>query len=161
MKLAESLDRLGGWLSGLAVRGWMILGLVGLAFAFVTLRTSPAALAIGLGGTLLAQQALAMLVAGVQSLANAMVAFKQIAPLYHAAARQDGTNHSGRLAIRQLGNGAYEQRRESIENPEVIVARELDFRYRNEGPLILEGCNLQSHRGDRVLLEGPSGGGKS
>jgi ATP-binding cassette subfamily B protein len=35
------------------------------------------------------------------------------------------------------------------------------FRYREKGEPILRKCNLQIRRGDRVLLEGPSGGGKS
>jgi ATP-binding cassette subfamily B protein len=41
------------------------------------------------------------------------------------------------------------------------VARELHFRYREGGRPVLEGCSLEIHAGDRLLLEGPSGGGKS
>src|SRR5262249_54002222 len=45
--------------------------------------------------------------------------------------------------------------------PTVLEAHELVFRYRDRGAPVLQGCNLQIRDGDRLLLEGPSGGGKS
>lgn len=44
---------------------------------------------------------------------------------------------------------------------ELIEARDLRFRYRVDGPLALDGVTLRVHRGDQILLEGASGGGKS
>ena len=35
------------------------------------------------------------------------------------------------------------------------------FRYRDHGQPVLQGCSLRIRQGDRMLLEGPSGGGKS
>jgi ATP-binding cassette subfamily B protein len=35
------------------------------------------------------------------------------------------------------------------------------FRYQNRGEPVLRGCSLRLCHGDRLLLEGPSGGGKS
>jgi ATP-binding cassette subfamily B protein len=35
------------------------------------------------------------------------------------------------------------------------------FRYRDRGEPVLRGCNLNIVSGDRLVLEGPSGGGKS
>jgi ABC-type bacteriocin/lantibiotic exporter with double-glycine peptidase domain len=49
----------------------------------------------------------------------------------------------------------------SNEASTVIEARELGFRYRGRGAPVLRGCNLRVRAGDRLLLEGPSGGGKS
>jgi ABC-type bacteriocin/lantibiotic exporter with double-glycine peptidase domain len=40
-------------------------------------------------------------------------------------------------------------------------AHELAFRYHNRSAPVLQCCNLCIHIGDRLLLEGPSGGGKS
>ncbi len=41
------------------------------------------------------------------------------------------------------------------------VARDLTFRYRKTGHPVLDSLSRRIDRGDRVLLEGPSGGGKS
>src|SRR5262249_12603507 len=39
--------------------------------------------------------------------------------------------------------------------------RDVGFRYQGRAEPVLTGCALDVRRGDRVLLEGPSGGGKS
>jgi ATP-binding cassette subfamily B protein len=43
----------------------------------------------------------------------------------------------------------------------VVEADRLFFRYRKEGRQALQGLTMTVHRGDRILLEGPSGGGKT
>jgi ABC-type bacteriocin/lantibiotic exporter with double-glycine peptidase domain len=43
----------------------------------------------------------------------------------------------------------------------VLEAHDLVFRYRERGAPVLRGCSLRLWPGDRLLLEGPSGGGKS
>jgi ABC-type bacteriocin/lantibiotic exporter with double-glycine peptidase domain len=43
----------------------------------------------------------------------------------------------------------------------VLEAHDLVFRYRERGAPVLRGCSLRLCPGDRLLLEGPSGGGKS
>ncbi len=69
-----------------------------------------------------------------------------------------------RLAIdasepRAPANGtAAEQSRDSEF---ILDARQIAYRYAGRGQAVLRGCNLRVARGDRVLLEGPSGGGKS
>lgn len=50
---------------------------------------------------------------------------------------------------------------ELLEGVPLIEGRGLTFRYREGGRAILSGCNLAIYHGDRLLLEGPSGGGKS
>jgi ATP-binding cassette, subfamily B, bacterial len=42
-----------------------------------------------------------------------------------------------------------------------LTVRDLNFRHLNRRELALEACNLEIRRGERLLLEGPSGGGKS
>ena len=41
------------------------------------------------------------------------------------------------------------------------MARDLTFRFRPQGRPVLQDCALQIFPGDRLLLEGPSGGGKT
>jgi ABC-type bacteriocin/lantibiotic exporter with double-glycine peptidase domain len=43
----------------------------------------------------------------------------------------------------------------------LLTAREITFRYRQHGQPVLDRCNLEVRQGDRLLVEGPSGGGKS
>jgi len=43
----------------------------------------------------------------------------------------------------------------------ILLAKDLNFRYREHGRLALQDCSLEIHPGDRLLLEGPSGGGKT
>ena len=58
LALARAMDRRVALLLALVPRGWCVLGLIGLAPAFVSGQSAPAALAVGLGGTLLAYRAL-------------------------------------------------------------------------------------------------------
>jgi hypothetical protein len=67
----------------------IVLGLLGLAPAFVAGRGSLAALAIGLGGMLLAYRALHKLATGLWHLAGAAIAWEQVAPLFKAAVRPE------------------------------------------------------------------------
>src|SRR5262249_18064645 len=67
LQLSEQMDRMASLLLGLVPRGWMVLGLGGLAWSFVVVQSTPAKLAIGLGGTLLALQAWTRFVRGVHS----------------------------------------------------------------------------------------------
>ena len=57
--------------------------------------------------------------------------------------------------VGRLGGGARGERGALIE------ARALGFRYPGRPEPVLADCALEIRRGDRVLLEGPSGGGKS
>jgi ATP-binding cassette subfamily B protein len=158
LKLSENLDRIGVQLNALVLRGWLILGLAGMAFTFVTAPDSPVELAISLGGVILALQALTNLVTGVQSIVGAMLAWSQVAPLFQAATRQDSQPQD----ILALAPGASSVNvAPTGEKQAVLVARDLVFRYRQHGPPVLRECSLQIHQGERLLLQGPSGGGKS
>jgi len=71
LELARRRDRTAAWLLALVPRGWLLLGLLSLAPAFLTGSGTPVALAIGLGGLLLAYEALRKLAIGLWHLAGA------------------------------------------------------------------------------------------
>ena len=142
---SAAMDRGICLLTGVLPRSWLLLGIAALAPAFLDERPSQAALAISLGSILLAWQALRRLTSGLANLSGALIAWGQVAPLFHAA--RSGANGS---AVAATGGGAV-----------VVDARNLTFQYDGQGRRVLDGVDLQIRRGDWVLLEGESGGGKS
>jgi ABC-type multidrug transport system fused ATPase/permease subunit len=142
-----AMDQATARLAAIVPRGWLILGLLGLTPAFFRGVDSPARIAIAVGGILLAYRAWKRLAAGAWQLAGAAVAWQRTSVLFNAAARPDwpGWLH----AIDPAGSGP------------VIETRDLVFRYRAGAEPVLRGVDLQIASGDRVVLEGASGGGKS
>jgi ATP-binding cassette subfamily B protein len=143
LERSAAMDRTVAWLIAVVPRGWLFLGLLGLAPA------------VGLRGLLLAYWALHKLATGMWHLAGAAIAWEQVAPLFHAAARPEVVGAPA-FALTPLSDGTG-----SNGSTTVLEAHKLVFRYRDRGASVQRGCNLQIRAGDRLLLEGPSGGGKS
>jgi len=116
---------------------------------------------------LLASRALGTLAGGVGALTATLVAWRRVAPLFHAAAREDDAVGAADLAPAAPQRRAAEQA--SLEDKDgssgdampVLEAHDLVFRYRDHGEPVLRGCSLVVPPGARLLLEGPSGGGKT
>jgi ATP-binding cassette, subfamily B, bacterial len=147
LRSSQAMDRSTARLTALVPRGWLILGLLGLAPAFMRGVDSPAPIAIAVGGILLAYRAWRRLSAGAWQLAGAGVAWQRTSVLFNAAARQE---LSGSLNAPEPGPAS-----------PVIEARDLTFRYSDRTQPVLREANLRINAGDRVVLEGASGGGKS
>jgi ATP-binding cassette subfamily B protein len=107
-------------------------------------------LAIAVGGVLLAYRAFRRIASGLWNLTEAAIAWRQVAPLFDAAARAEPPG-SPALAVMASAE----------QHEAVIEARDITFRYRDRAEPVLHRCNLSIAAGDRLLLEGPSGGGKS
>ena len=134
--------------------GWMMAGLAGLAPAFVAGGASPGMLAISLGGIMVAQRALGGIAGGLAGIARASIAWSQVAEFFHAARSEKSPQPF--LTSGQMGaNGDH------ARDAALVDANGLSFRYQAGGEPVLKGLDLTIHRGDRILLEGASGGGKS
>ena len=155
LELARAVDRSTAVLLALVPRGWMILGVLGLAPALLTSTIGPAGLAINLAGVLLAASAYKKLATGLWHGAGALIAWQQVAPLFHAAARPDLATSPALLQMPAAGAGI------PRETSPLLEAHDLVFRYRERGASVLRDCNMRLWPGERLLLEGPSGGGKS
>jgi ATP-binding cassette subfamily B protein len=132
--------------------GWVIVGLIGLVPAFVgDLQVSSTAIAISLGGILFAQRAFGGIAAGLTAVGRAWVAWNQVAPMFHAA--RNKTSSQSYVTLEQLENA-------TIKTP-LIDAQALSFAYPSSNETVIEGTDLVIAHGDRILLEGASGGGKS
>jgi ATP-binding cassette subfamily B protein len=139
----------------LATRGWGLVGLVGLVPAIIMPQTSRGALALALGGVLLAQKALSQLGSNVAALADIVIGWRAVGEMLEAAGRKPATGAPA-VAVQQL------LRQSAIAPGDVILeARDVRFRYPGRSVDVLLGCDLRIVRGDRVLLEGGSGSGKS
>jgi ATP-binding cassette subfamily B protein len=144
-EVSQSMDRLAVVLATVAPRGWLIVGLVALAPALFA-GSLTATLAVGLGGCLLAYRALQKSTLGLMQLAAAAIAWDQVAPVFRA-----GTG----VPLFPATSSA------RARSATVLFAQDIVFRYRDKGQALLRGVDLQVHRGERILLEGASGGGKS
>jgi ATP-binding cassette subfamily B protein len=165
LKLSENMDRIGMQLNAVTVRGWLLVGIVGLIFPFIANKATPQQLAISLGGILYAMQALGKLVGGFQSLVGLVLAWGQVGPLFNAAARPRELQSLEYFSFQGLESFSREAQvsipaRDEDGEP-LLVARDINFRYRDYGKPILQDCDLQINKGDRILLEGSSGSGKS
>lgn len=152
VQATQALDRavlpLAAWLPG----GWMIGAFALLGPAFV--HGGPAApLAVSLGGILFAHRALGGLAGALAALGTASAAWRQIGPLWHAALAPAAAGpFVEQAAVQQLARA---------RGTPVLQADRLHHHYRAEGEAVLQGADLTLRAGERVLIEGPSGGGKS
>lgn len=142
---STDMDRWAIALTTLMPRGWLIASLMALAPAFVAGSSMPT-LAVALGGCLLAYAALRKSTQGLLQLAAADIAWDQVAPLFRAGQIMPQPGHPP-------DSGSH--------SSTVLVMQDLVFRYGNQEPALLRGIDLCIRNGDRILLEGTSGGGKS
>jgi ATP-binding cassette subfamily B protein len=183
---SEALDRSTVDITALLPRGWVLLGVLGLVPSFADGSASTEAFALSLGGVLLAGTALQGMVGALASFAAASIAWRRVAPLFHAAARDgdappplppEAEAQTGLPAAKLEGPATPADELDSSattasESPasvpalpapgrRLLEAREVVFRHNERGLPVLRGVSLRVALGDRMLLEGPSGGGKS
>jgi ATP-binding cassette subfamily B protein len=140
----------------LTTRGWLLVCLLSLVPALLAHDTTHASLAIAIGANLQAYAGLSTLTSRLLTGANAVVAWRKLAGLYASAA---GPRRAGdpALALHAATNTA----ENLLPDAAVLGAYAVSFRHHADAEPVLEDCTLVLRRGDRVLLEGPSGGGKS
>ncbi|HSH04580.1 MAG TPA: ABC transporter ATP-binding protein [Anaerolineae bacterium] len=134
-------------------RGWVVAATAALAPAFISGEAESAAIAITLGGILSAHLAFRKMAQGMAGIVMAIISWTQIGLLLKAADRPDPKQVLTTIGgLKEAG---------VAEDETVLTAYNLTFRHQEGGRTILQDCDVQINRGDRILLEGPSGGGKS
>jgi ATP-binding cassette subfamily B protein len=93
---------------------------------------------------------------------NLTVAWERAGDLFRAAAVQEPHGLPS-ASVQEVAAARRDAARdgEDMDGGALLEARGVSFRYRNGGEPILRGVNLRVTKGDRILIEGPSGGGKS
>jgi len=152
---SAAIDRGQSLLLSLLPRGWLLLGIGVLLPAFVAGGATVAGLAVGVAGALMAYRAFGRLAEGFSYLAGALISWNQASLLFHASARERRPG-----ALLEAPAEPTDDLRRAGAGP-LLEARDLSFRHRGRALPALRGGSLEIQRGDRVLLEGPSGGGKS
>ena len=147
LQVSQHLDRAGARLTALASRGWMIVSLLALAPEFFSSRSNTTTLTLGIGGMILGQQALRRTMSGLTQLGGAWIAWGQVKPMFDAAARQPAR---GSALFENSGSGT-----------NALEAYQLTYCYPGQSKPVLKQCSLVIKKGDSLLLEGDSGGGKS
>jgi len=151
LRTASRMDRTHAMLLALGPRGWLTIGVGAVGFTFASAdgaQTSANSIAVALAGVVLGYQALRRFVFGLSQFAAAWQAWSVVRDLFQAAA-----SGVGRLPAA----GA-----ESIApSNHVMEARDVSYRYPGREKSALTGCSLSIRPGDRLLLEGSSGSGKS
>jgi ATP-binding cassette subfamily B protein len=145
---SRAMDRTGVVLEAVVVRGWLVAALLALVPAVVGSGLGEG-LAVAVGGVLLGDRALRRFSTGLTSIADAALAWRVVGPLFRAARDTAVPGVPGVLDGGPRGEGV------------VLEATDLTYRHAGRGDATLRGCSLSIARGDRILLEGPSGGGKS
>jgi ATP-binding cassette subfamily B protein len=145
----RTLDRRTAVLAVLLPRGWLVGAVLLLAPHLGEASVRPGAFAASLGGILFVGGALRKLAQALPALGAASIAWRNVADLL----RGDDAA--------PLPAEATSSTPSSLEAGALLEARGLGFRYPGRAEPVLADAGFEIRRGDRVLLEGPSGGGKS
>ena len=150
---SKLMDRRTMELTALLRDGFLVLALLSLLPAFAIGTADASALAVSVGGILLALRAFDEIAVFFQQVSQAAASFEQIRDLLLAVGRPE---LESKVPLEMEGGKLTDQLGGTL-----IEARGLTFRHEARTRPVLENCSLQIARGDRILLEGPSGGGKS
>ena len=134
--------------------GWVFIGLSVTIFMLIFTETPITNYGVIFAALLFGQEQFKQISIPFNEFVKAYSATVAIDPILKAAGRST-ESASPEATLTQSLNGKEER------EVNIIEGRNLTFRYHAGGRLILDSCNFKIKRGSRILLEGPSGGGKS
>lgn len=157
----RALDRAVVRLTVVVPRGWLIAAIAILARHLGGISEHPGEFAASLGGILFIYSALRKLAQAFPSLGAAVIAGRNVAPLFagEGASAPLGTPEPLGASV-PVGEGSLSAGSREDDGP-LIAARDLGFRYSGRAEPVLARCTFDIRRGDRILMEGSSGSGKS
>ena len=147
---AAKTRRLDRWQTALSLmpRIWALAAFLAL---IPTLLSSIKAIEItaGVVGLIIATQAMGSLAFAIGSSARFWVSWREIRDLFLAGAAEPNP----RAAVLDDTDRS--------DSPTIVELADLRFSYTGTGRPVLSGVHAEVREGDRILLEGPSGGGKT
>jgi ATP-binding cassette subfamily B protein len=158
IQTSEVMDKSDIQLGVVAGGGWMVIGLAGLLPGFLNPSVTMGSLAIGLGGLLLSSRALQKLTGGTGALLNAWIAWENSKQIFLAASRKQEAGDPTFAWQKAQPDTADNAKPKSTP---LLQGTDIQFRYPRQQKDVLRDVDIEIMPGDRVLLQGPSGGGKS
>jgi ATP-binding cassette subfamily B protein len=134
-------------------RGWFALGMASLLPGFVAGGVAGGRAVAAVGGVLIAYRSFRILAISVEQLGGALVAWRRLAPLRQAQRTTEPVESPRLLGVQDPSRG-------DARAP-VLDLRRITYRHPGRPEPTLREVSLALAPRDRVLLEGPSGGGKS
>jgi ATP-binding cassette subfamily B protein len=184
LSIGEKLDMAGTIFQSLIPRGWLLLGLGGFTYSYIINPEGVITLGMMLGAIMITSKAYSSLVEGMFSFIELFIAWKQFEPIFKAGKMAQDTDTGGSFAagdyikadnkplnktyIRPIKqpdvatqNGPVSEEESLLAEQPTLMIRDLTFRYREFGKAVIESGSFDINPGDRILIKGPSGGGKS
>lgn len=165
---SRSMDYLAVVVEAIPSRGWLAVGFLGMIPGLIAGGGGVASILLSIGGIFAAQGAFGSIVGSIHGSVSFAVAWRSIAPMFNAAAEREETGLPNIVvSAAQEEERAEEVTRNSLaptappSDKPVLDVRNVSFRYRPGGDPVLHNVKIALRQGDRVLLEGKSGGGKS
>jgi ATP-binding cassette subfamily B protein len=150
-----AMDREMARLAVVIPRGWLVLGIAALVPSFSATRIAATHVAASLGGVMLVYLAFRRIALETgPGLAAAFVAWRSTKPIAAAAAAPSAPAEQVAVLPTEIDE-ATEGRRA------LLVGRDVSYSYPGRLEPVLRGADFEIHRGDRILIEGHSGTGKS
>jgi ATP-binding cassette subfamily B protein len=144
LRSSGAVDSAEALLQALTMRGWPMIGGI-LVLSAITTGVQGPLLAAAIGGVLLAGSAVQLINTGLSALVGASISIELIRPLFTAATRGVEARSAPKM----------------VDGATLLAAKDLTFGYKAEVEPILKSLDLEIRAGERVLLEGLSGTGKS
>lgn len=146
---ARQVDNNGTTAEVNAARLWILVA-ASFLFPAILAGAEPIAVAISIGGILLAEQALIRFLPSGTALAEGLVAWRNVRDILRAA---DEPEPMGTAISLHDDDGG-------LPRP-VVACHDVTYRYPSRPVPVVKHWNLTVNRGERVLIEGASGSGKS
>jgi ATP-binding cassette subfamily B protein len=152
-EISCQVDRLVISLTSLIPRGWIVLALASFVPILTFRNPSTTSMAVAIGGILLAYKALIKLTSSLNKITGAVIAWRYLKAFFEAASQSE--------IPKVLNITSADDSTATSDSRSLFYLRDLDFSHVSSSKKVLDGCNLKISSGDRLLLQGPSGGGKS
>jgi ATP-binding cassette subfamily B protein len=143
---SQRLDRSSAAILAVVPRGYVFVACLTLMPTFLAGGATLSRLAISLGAILFAANALQRLCDGLSRSAAAFAAWRIVSPIFAA----------GRRTVPDAVAAPPDSRARHV-----LEAHNITFQYPNQRESVLQGCGVAIERGERILIEGASGSGKS